>query len=139
MQFSQTMKILGGKSVVGRIKSPAELDMMIQASELPTSSLDHFATFWSLEPTYRYKIVPRATLSRRKTLSPRHAELVSRLASISAQIIAFFGGDKEVARRFLTTPHPELAGKSPFERSLTEIGAREVEELIARIEHGLPA
>ncbi len=47
-------------------------------------------------------------------------------------------GDDEKARRFLATPHPALDGKSPVGAAMTEKGARQVEELLAKIEHGLP-
>ena len=47
--------------------------------------------------------------------------------------------DREQARRFLTTPHPEIRGKTPLDAALTELGARQAEEVMARIVYGLPA
>jgi len=44
--------------------------------------------------------------------------------------------DREQARRFLTTPHPEIGGKTPIEATLTELGARQAEEVVARIVSG---
>jgi putative toxin-antitoxin system antitoxin component (TIGR02293 family) len=46
--------------------------------------------------------------------------------------------DDERAQRFLWTPHPELGGRRPIEVALTELGAREVEEVVQRGLHGLP-
>jgi putative toxin-antitoxin system antitoxin component (TIGR02293 family) len=47
--------------------------------------------------------------------------------------------DREDARRFLTTPHPALRHKTPIDAAMTELGARQVEELLGQIFHGLPA
>jgi putative toxin-antitoxin system antitoxin component (TIGR02293 family) len=47
--------------------------------------------------------------------------------------------DRDQARRFLTTPHPEIGGKTPVDAALTELGARQAEEVMARIVYGLPA
>jgi uncharacterized protein (DUF2384 family) len=47
--------------------------------------------------------------------------------------------DREQARRFLRTPHPEIGGKTPLDAALTELGARQAEEVMARIVYGLPA
>ncbi|MYF71621.1 MAG: DUF2384 domain-containing protein, partial [Proteobacteria bacterium] len=43
------------------------------------------------------------------------------------------------ALHFLAGAHPELGDRAPFEVALTEIGGREVEEVIERGLHGLPA
>ena len=43
------------------------------------------------------------------------------------------------AIQFLAGAHPELGDRAPFEVALTEIGGREVEEVIERGLHGLPA
>jgi uncharacterized protein (DUF2384 family) len=47
--------------------------------------------------------------------------------------------DEAEVRRFLNTPHPELNGRTPVEVSKTEDGVREVERVIERGRHGLPA
>jgi putative toxin-antitoxin system antitoxin component (TIGR02293 family) len=47
--------------------------------------------------------------------------------------------DADEMRRFLTTPHMELAGRTPLDAVMTELGARQVEEVLARIVYGLPA
>jgi putative toxin-antitoxin system antitoxin component (TIGR02293 family) len=47
--------------------------------------------------------------------------------------------NREQARRFLTTPHPEIEGKTPLDAAMTELGARQAEEVMARIVYGVPA
>lgn len=42
------------------------------------------------------------------------------------------------SRRFLNTPHPEIGGRTPLDAALTESGARQAEEVMARILYCLP-
>ena len=44
----------------------------------------------------------------------------------------------ENTRRWLNSTLPTLAGRTPLDFARTEQGAREVENLIGRIEHGIP-
>jgi uncharacterized protein (DUF2384 family) len=37
----------------------------------------------------------------------------------------------------MTTPHPELDGRSPFDAAKTDLGARRVEGLLNALEYGL--
>lgn len=41
------------------------------------------------------------------------------------------------ARAWLSTPAPALANRTPVEVAATDVGAREVESLIDRLEHGV--
>ena len=45
----------------------------------------------------------------------------------------------ELTGFWLTTPHPELGDVSPIEAAVEEFGARQVEEILQGILHGLPA
>ena len=84
-------------------------------------------------------ISPR-TMSRRrleKKLSPAESDRlvsVSRLLSLS---IDLFEGNVEGAIRWFTRPNRALGRITPLEASTTEVGAREVENLIGRLEHGV--
>jgi len=85
------------------------------------------------------RVVPEATYKRRKErLSPAESGRTERLARVVA-IAEDVWEDREQARRFLTTPHAEMAGKTPLDAALTELGARQAEEIMARIVYGLPA
>ncbi len=86
-----------------------------------------------------HRIVPEATYKRRRDrLSPAESERTERLARVVA-IAEEVWQDREQARRFLTTPHPEIGGKTPLDAALTQLGARQAEEVMARIVYGLPA
>ena len=54
-----------------------------------------------------------------------------------ARTIELFEGDVESARSWLMRPVLALGGAVPFEMLKTEVGAREVENLITRLEHGV--
>ena len=84
-------------------------------------------------------ISPR-TLTRRKKENKLTAAESDRLVSISRlliQSIELFGGDKEKAFRWFVQPNRALGNLSPLEMAATETGAREVENLIGRLEHGV--
>ncbi len=52
------------------------------------------------------------------------------------QAIDVFGSE-EKARKWFETPLPALGGKRPFEYADTEPEAREVEDVLGRIAHGI--
>jgi putative toxin-antitoxin system antitoxin component (TIGR02293 family) len=66
-----------------------------------------------------------------------HSAATERLARITA-LVQWVWADEKIAREFLWRPHSELNGRRPIEVALTELGAREVEEVIERGLHGLP-
>jgi len=47
--------------------------------------------------------------------------------------------DDDAAKRFLATPHAELGRRKPIDAALTELGARQVEDIVMRALYGLPA
>ncbi len=84
------------------------------------------------------QVVPEATLRRRgRHLAPRESERTERLARV-ATLAEDVLGALEDARAFLRTPHGRLGGRRPLDAALTELGARQVEEILRSIEHGLP-
>ena len=85
-----------------------------------------------------YRIVPEATYKRRRDrLTAAESERTERMARVVASA-EFVWDNRDEARRFLTTPHPALSGKTPVEAAMTELGARQVEEILGKIFHGLP-
>lgn len=111
-------------------------------SGLPTKSIDHVLREIgnrSERAEIRNKIVPRSTLARRgETLSPEESERLERVARVISLAEALWQSEEEQAWKFLNHRHPELGNEAPIDVALTEIGARQVEDLLARIEYGLP-
>lgn len=85
-----------------------------------------------------FKVVPEATFKRRIKLSPQEGERTERLARVIASA-EYVWDDREDARQWLTTPHPELDNRAPLDAAMTELGARRVESLLDKLLYGLPA
>lgn len=66
-----------------------------------------------------------------------HPDDSDRILRIFGKAVALFEGDVESARTWLSSPQRALGEAVPLEMPTTEIGAREVEDLIGRIEHGV--
>ncbi len=82
----------------------------------------------------------RATLQRRKknagTLNAIQSDRVVRLARLMGKAIEVLESEED-ARQWLTSSQHGLGGATPLEFCDTEVGAREVENLLGRIEHGV--
>jgi putative toxin-antitoxin system antitoxin component (TIGR02293 family) len=82
-----------------------------------------------------------ATLSRRRQrrepLDVGQSDRVLRYAELFRQAVALHDGDEDAARAWLKSPARALGGETPLTRAETEVGAREVENLIGRLEHGV--
>ena len=84
--------------------------------------------------------IPPRTLARRKSkgkLSPDESERLLRLSRVFELAVDLFEGDNAAALRWLTAPRKALEGNTPLAYARTEVGAREVENLIGRMEHGV--
>ena len=139
----QIAELLGGADALGNpVHDMMELDELV-AKGIPRSAFDALIERLAAgadevtRVSLRYRIVPRATYQRSRRLNQQHSETVERLARIYAMARALWRDDR-AAQRFLLSPHPELRGKTPLDAALTEIGGRQVEEIIERGMHGLP-
>ena len=80
------------------------------------------------------------TLTRRKQqgrFAPEESDRLLRAARLFGRAMELFEGDRDAAREWLLTPQRALGGEVPLEVAHTEVGSREVENLIGRIEHGV--
>jgi putative toxin-antitoxin system antitoxin component (TIGR02293 family) len=80
------------------------------------------------------------TLLRRKEagrLQPAESDRVVRTSRLFARAKDLFAGNQEAARGWLTNPQRALGGAVPLEIAKTEVGAREVENIIGRLEQGV--
>jgi putative toxin-antitoxin system antitoxin component (TIGR02293 family) len=115
---------------IGRIQaglSFAGVRKLQNALGLP---LEKIATFLGMS---------RATLHRRKhqgKIDRRESERLVRYQRLVKKAADVFG-DPAAARDWLTHPQPGLGNAKPVEFAKTEMGAREVENLLGRIEYGV--
>ena len=80
------------------------------------------------------------TLSRRKKekkLSMAESDRLVTLSRLLMQAIELFEQNRPQAFRWFLQPNRALGNLSPLAMAATETGAREVEHLIGRLEHGV--
>lgn len=122
--------------------SPALIEQAVEAG-LHRDALRHVAETLaggdrSKVASLEAVVVPKTTLERRKgkTLSLEESERTERVARLFVHAARALGTEAE-AREFMTAPHPELNGRSPFEAAKTDLGARRVEDILDALEYGL--
>lgn len=96
----------------------------------------------SREKITRLVAIPQRTLTRRRNegkLKPEESDRLLRICRIFDRAVELFEGDPRSAREWLEAPQTGLGGEVPLEFASTEVGAREVENLIGRLEHGVIA
>lgn len=84
--------------------------------------------------------IPERTLARRRAagrLAPEESEKLLRLSSIFEKAVELFEGDVSSAVHWLAAPKLALENQTPLQYARTEVGAREVENLIGRLEDGV--
>ena len=83
--------------------------------------------------------IPWTTLMRRRRarrFRPDESDRVYRVARIATMAAAVLEG-KERAARWLREPNRALGGQVPLTMLDTDVGARQVESVLGRIEHGV--
>ncbi len=84
--------------------------------------------------------ISKATFHRRKgagsKLKPAVSDRVVRFAKLLGKAVKVFG-DMDDAKQWLNSPQFGLGGGVPLDYAQSEIGAREVENLLGRIEYGV--
>jgi putative toxin-antitoxin system antitoxin component (TIGR02293 family) len=128
------------KTHVAKAKHPTELIRQIQKglrfSELETLQNSIDLPFEQLAAKLS---ISRSTLQRRKAagrLSPDESDKVIRFSRLLKHATRVFG-DVERARAWLKHPQFGLGGAIPLDYASTETGAREVENLLGRIEYSV--
>jgi putative toxin-antitoxin system antitoxin component (TIGR02293 family) len=128
------------KTASAKAKHPTELIRKIQKglrfSELETLQNTIELPFEQLAAKLA---ISRSTLQRRKAagrLSPDESDKVVRFSRLLKHATRVFG-DVERARAWLKHPQFGLGGAVPLDYASTETGAREVENLLGRIEYSV--
>jgi putative toxin-antitoxin system antitoxin component (TIGR02293 family) len=127
------------------IKATNALALMSEVEKgLPSEALARVVK--SIAPSdnqFAYKIVPRATLARRKAndatkwrLSNVEGTRLARLTSVWALALDVWG-EAVPARRFMFEAHPLLKGRRPIDVVLeSEFGRPVVEGILGRLKYG---
>ncbi len=131
------VKLLGLES-----DDPLKLVVRVQKG-LSFSALERFQKNTALSTKDLAQVVQIRvrTLIRRKEqgrLQPDESDRLVRASRIFGRALELFEGDIEAARRWLSTPQRAFGGHRPIVVAATDVGAREVDNLIGRLEHGIP-
>lgn len=85
-------------------------------------------------------VIPPRTLNRSikegRALQMLEADAVARLLRVREHAERTFES-RDLADQWLSSPNPELANELPIEMARTDVGAREVEAVLIRIQHGI--
>jgi putative toxin-antitoxin system antitoxin component (TIGR02293 family) len=135
-------KTLVRASVYGRRLGAGDVAARVK-SGLPVGEFDALRDLLGLssEALAKKLGISAATLSRRRqrgeALDTAHGDRVLRFARLFRLAVALYDGDEQAARAWLTTPARALDGETPLDFADTEAGAREVENLIGRLDQAV--
>lgn len=126
-------------------KAPVTPLRMVSILEegLPVKSLERVSGLIAPSDTaFKHRIVPRATLGRRKQgerLTTEESSRVERVARVWALAVEVWKSE-ENARAFLWREHPLLDLRRPIDVVMAnDLGAKLVEDILGRLRHGTAA
>lgn len=134
---------LGGTKQLGRrVRDPLDMADLIEAG-LPRAAMQHLRERLALTETELAAAlgVSSKTLQRQNSRGDTHLTApqgdrvyrLARIAALAAEVLE----DTERAREWLHQPQRGLGSRIPLDLIRTEAGAREVEDLLGRIEYGV--
>lgn len=141
LSTNKIIQTLGGKSVLKRsISSETQLREAVREG-LPYESLAIVVEKLGIKADKVAEVIqlPLRTIARRKKekkLEPDESDRVVRLARIGA-MAAYVLGSEQKASVWLHERNRALGGIAPLDILDTDIGIRQVEEVLGRIEHGV--
>ena len=128
---------LGGSQALGRdIQSDFDLDDAVREG-LPLSTIESVVRGGALRASeLDALVIPRRTLAHRRRLWKR---LSSQQSDRLTRVVRVVLGDRTRGRRWLGKPNRAFQGRRPLDLLASDVGARVIEQLLGRIEHGLAA
>ncbi|MBI2950416.1 MAG: DUF2384 domain-containing protein [Verrucomicrobia bacterium] len=126
--------------IVGKTFTTSKLIKVLHAG-LPVRELDELQASLDvpMEKLASKLGISKATLHRRKAegrLDREESDRVVRFARLMGKAVVVLETENN-ARRWLSSPQFGLGGAVPLDYAETEVGAREVEDLLGRIEFGV--
>jgi putative toxin-antitoxin system antitoxin component (TIGR02293 family) len=138
---TKVVRVQPGRSLgLKRMEIPTLLKVITSGLRWSSvASFLHESGFTQLQLA-QYLGIPLRTLARRKEgggLDENESERLLRLSEIYDAALDLFNGDKADAREWLLSPVRGLNNARPMDYARTDYGAREVRNLIGRLEHGV--
>lgn len=107
---------------------------------VPASLIRELQVTSVLEQKDIRRIIPVRTLERRlgnaEPLRPVEADGIARLLRVISHAYRVFE-DEDLSEEWLRSPNPALNDEVPIAMAATDVGAREVEGVLIRLEHGV--
>ena len=140
MSTNQIVHLLGGSRILGEVRDPIEMAQMVRRG-LPWAAFEALVAALAISQAELAATlhIRARTLSRRKDagrLEAMESDRLFRLARVFAHAVEVFEA-RQRARDWLETENRALGGQRPLELLDTDAGAREVDEVLGRIEHGI--
>lgn len=134
------VETLGGRALRPRPRSLEALKERLRKG-LPYASLVAVAKRYALsqDEVVIVLALPPRTLARRKEEQRLHADesdrlfRLSRVAALAEEVL----GGREKATAWLHQPNRALGNRPPLQQLDTDLGARQIEDLLLRIAHGV--
>jgi putative toxin-antitoxin system antitoxin component (TIGR02293 family) len=142
METNAIAKVLGGRKVLGKAVEKADDLAQLVRKGLPASSVTALAEKLDMGNNVlsRKLGIPQRTLTRRLSqrsrLTPAESDRTVRFARVYVSAVEMIG-DEDKAVEWLRTPNRALGGERPFDQLDTDLGAREVEDILGRIAYGV--
>lgn len=136
----EIVAVLGGGGAIGaQVKDATALERRIREG-LPYASYEHVARVLSvdLQTIGDVILLPKSTRARRKnkTLRAAESDRLVRVADAVARAQRVLGSAAKAAAWF-QRPNQALGGEIPLRKLDTEVGERQVAEVLGRLEHGV--
>lgn len=137
---SSVADLLGGRKILGTLSDSEDFVPAVRRG-LPYAALEALTRLLGrdLGDVGAVVGIPERTLARRKhqrLLSPVESDRLYRLAFVTHVASATLGG-VQAARTWMSRANRALGGVAPLSLLDTDIGCRQVEDALARINHGL--
>jgi len=116
--------------------------LQLVAKGFPISAYDHLARNLGLRTERLLEVtdIPRRTLIRRRAegrFSPSESDRLLRTSRLFGKALDLFEGDREAALEWLMSSQTALGGAIPLDVAKTDVGTREVEAVLTRLEYGV--
>jgi len=142
MTVEAIAEILGGPKVLGKtVKKTRDLADLVRRG-LPANSVKALAGRLDIRNAALSQRlgIPQRTLTRRLSrqarLTASESDRAVRLARVYAGAVEMIGQEQK-AVLWLQTPNRALGGERPIDQVDTDVGAREVEDILGRIAYGV--
>jgi putative toxin-antitoxin system antitoxin component (TIGR02293 family) len=135
------IQVLGGPVVLKqRIRTVQDLDRLVR-SGLPFEALEQVMGRFQLGRAEVEKVLslPSRTLARRKETARMRAnesDRLIRVARVGAHAVEVLGTEERAAA-WLHRPNRALGNRPPLDLLSTDLGTKQVDEVLSRTEHGV--